>query len=79
MSHVLRTGPGVHAARALVAGEALTGTWFDRTQEYAAHRGAVPRLAFPRAAGESGRSLAGEEGTGMSIAPEPFMDKGGFP
>ena len=30
--------PGVHAARALVAGEALTGTWFDRTQEYAARR-----------------------------------------
>jgi hypothetical protein len=30
--------PGVHAARVLVAGEALTGTWFDRTQEYAARR-----------------------------------------
>ncbi|MEO6195005.1 MAG: hypothetical protein ABIS20_18470 [Thermoanaerobaculia bacterium] len=30
--------PGVHASRALVAGEALTGTWFDRTQEYAARR-----------------------------------------
>jgi REP element-mobilizing transposase RayT len=30
--------PGVHAARALVMGEALTGTWFDRTQEYAVRR-----------------------------------------
>jgi hypothetical protein len=26
----------VHAAKALVKGEALTGLWFDRTQEYAA-------------------------------------------
>jgi hypothetical protein len=30
--------PGVHSARALVNGAALTGTWFDRTQEYAARR-----------------------------------------
>jgi hypothetical protein len=30
--------PGVHSARALVQGAALTGTWFDRTQEYAARR-----------------------------------------
>jgi hypothetical protein len=28
--------PGVHVARALVQGEDLTGTWFNRTQEYAA-------------------------------------------
>jgi hypothetical protein len=28
--------PGVHSARALVQGAAFTGTWFDRTQEYAA-------------------------------------------
>jgi hypothetical protein len=28
--------PGVHVARALIQGEDLTGTWFDRTQEYAA-------------------------------------------
>jgi hypothetical protein len=30
--------PGVHSARALVKGAALTGTWFDRAQEYAARR-----------------------------------------
>jgi hypothetical protein len=28
--------PGVHVAKALIQGEDLTGTWFDRTQEYAA-------------------------------------------
>jgi REP element-mobilizing transposase RayT len=28
--------PGVHVARALIQGEDLIGTWFDRTQEYAA-------------------------------------------
>jgi hypothetical protein len=28
--------PGVHVARALIQGEDLKGTWFDRTQEYAA-------------------------------------------
>ena len=28
--------PGVHVAHALIQGEDLTGTWFDRTQEYAA-------------------------------------------
>jgi hypothetical protein len=28
--------PGVHVAKALVRGEDPTGTWFDRTQEYAA-------------------------------------------
>ena len=28
--------PGVHVARALVQGEDLTGTWFNRTQEYTA-------------------------------------------
>jgi putative transposase len=28
--------PGVHVARALIHGEDLTGTWFDRTKEYAA-------------------------------------------
>jgi REP element-mobilizing transposase RayT len=28
--------PGVHVAKALVRGEDLTGTWFNRTQEYAA-------------------------------------------
>jgi hypothetical protein len=30
--------PGVHCARALAEGEPLRGTWFDRTQEYAARR-----------------------------------------
>ncbi|HKI05898.1 MAG TPA: transposase [Thermoanaerobaculia bacterium] len=30
--------PGVHCVRALVDGEAVEGTWFDRTQEYAARR-----------------------------------------
>ena len=30
--------PGVHCAKALVEGEPLRGTWFDRTQEYAARR-----------------------------------------
>src|SRR5215207_2279740 len=30
--------PGVHCARALIEGEPLEGTWFDRTQESAAHR-----------------------------------------
>jgi REP element-mobilizing transposase RayT len=40
--------PGVHVARALVKGEDLTGTWFDRTQEYAArNRGeAFDRLKY---------------------------------
>jgi hypothetical protein len=28
--------PGVHVAKALIQGEDLTGTWFDRTQEYTA-------------------------------------------
>jgi hypothetical protein len=28
--------PGVHAARALIQGEDLTGLWYDRTREYAA-------------------------------------------
>jgi putative transposase len=28
--------PGVHVAKALIQGEDLIGTWFDRTQEYAA-------------------------------------------
>jgi REP element-mobilizing transposase RayT len=30
--------PGVHCARALVEGVPMVGTWFDRTQEYAARR-----------------------------------------
>ncbi|HKI00770.1 MAG TPA: hypothetical protein VKK31_02205 [Thermoanaerobaculia bacterium] len=30
--------PGVHCARALMEGVAVEGTWFDRTQEYAARR-----------------------------------------
>jgi putative transposase len=30
--------PGVHSARALLAGEPLTGHWFSRTLEYAARR-----------------------------------------
>jgi len=30
--------PGVHCARALVEGVPMKGTWFDRTQEYAARR-----------------------------------------
>jgi hypothetical protein len=28
--------PGIHVAKALIQGKDLTGTWFDRTQEYAA-------------------------------------------
>ena len=31
-----RDWPGVHMVRAILDGEALTGTWFDRTKEYAA-------------------------------------------
>ena len=31
-----RDWPGVHVAKALIEGAALTGYWFDRTQEYAA-------------------------------------------
>ena len=34
----VRDWPGVHAARALLDGEALTGYWFDRSQEHAARR-----------------------------------------
>ncbi|HKI05005.1 MAG TPA: transposase [Thermoanaerobaculia bacterium] len=30
--------PGVHCARALLKGDPVEGTWFDRTQEYAARR-----------------------------------------
>ena len=30
--------PGVHCVHALVDGKAVEGTWFDRTQEYAARR-----------------------------------------
>jgi hypothetical protein len=37
--------PGVHALRPLLTGEPVVGTWFDRTQEYAARRrGARRRL-----------------------------------
>jgi hypothetical protein len=32
----LQDWPGVHVAKALIQGEDLTGTWFDRTQEYSA-------------------------------------------
>jgi putative transposase len=40
--------PGVHMAKALVQGQDLTGTWFDRTREYAArNRGeAFDRLQY---------------------------------
>ncbi len=40
--------PGVHMAKALVQGQDLTGTWFDRTREYAArNRGeAFERLQY---------------------------------
>jgi putative transposase len=40
--------PGVHMAKALVQGQDLTGTWFDRTREYAArNRGeAFDRLKY---------------------------------
>ncbi len=31
-----RDWPGVHMVRAVLDGEALTGTWFDRTKEYGA-------------------------------------------
>ena len=34
----VRDWPGVHAARALLDGEALTSYWFDRSQEYRARR-----------------------------------------
>jgi REP element-mobilizing transposase RayT len=34
----LREWPGLHCVRQLVDGEPLAGTWFDRTQEYAARR-----------------------------------------
>jgi REP element-mobilizing transposase RayT len=34
----LRDWPGLHCVRQLVDGEPLAGTWFDRTQEYAARR-----------------------------------------
>jgi hypothetical protein len=33
-----RDWPGVHSVRALLEGEPIVGYWFDRTQEYAAHR-----------------------------------------
>jgi hypothetical protein len=33
-----REWPGVHAIRPLLTGEPVIGTWFDRTQEYAARR-----------------------------------------
>jgi hypothetical protein len=33
-----REWPGVHAIRPLLTGETVVGTWFDRTQEYAARR-----------------------------------------
>jgi hypothetical protein len=33
-----RDWPGVHAVRALLYGEALKGTWYSRTQEYAARQ-----------------------------------------
>jgi len=33
-----REWPGVHAIRPLLTGEPVVGTWFDRTQEYAARR-----------------------------------------
>jgi hypothetical protein len=34
----LEEWPGVHAVRQLLGGEAFTGYWFDRTQEYVARR-----------------------------------------
>ena len=34
----VREWPGVHAARAILDGEPLTGYWFNRSQEYAARR-----------------------------------------
>ncbi|HTG34072.1 MAG TPA: transposase [Thermoanaerobaculia bacterium] len=33
-----REWPGVHCVQALTEGQILEGLWFDRTQEYAAHR-----------------------------------------
>jgi hypothetical protein len=37
VSH-LREWPGLHCVRQIVDGEPLTGTWYDRTQEYIARR-----------------------------------------
>jgi len=34
----LRDWPGLHCIRQIVDGEPLTGTWYDRTQEYTARR-----------------------------------------
>jgi hypothetical protein len=34
----LRDWPGLHCIRQIVDGEPLTGTWYDRTQEYIARR-----------------------------------------
>src|SRR4051794_16462002 len=42
----VRDWPGVHSAAAPIDGTPLTGTWFDRTREYAArnHRQGITRL-----------------------------------
>jgi len=68
--------PGVHCAEALVSGEPLRGTWFDRTQEYYARLrrdgGARDGGALDARVGEVGREEASvREEVSVSFSPLP--------